>query len=288
MSGQNFAVVFSGKLSKSAEQSFVQRNLASLFKLNEAQSNALFTGKTIAIKKNLELAMAIKVVSAMKRAGAVGHVYDVANKCVYKASQQPVAQSSAKPNAPKLTGLKAKLQKATSDAQLNRDKSLDTVKKIIPQEVASSPATEKDILQEITAASGIELSRATLDQPGVRIVKQQAVTPANINTHGIQIAELGAVVDKTTVKEAPIINTDGLKVAAVGETMDKIQDQLEPDIDISAYNMSIPGEQLVERKAEEEINIDLSGLSMSPPGEQIVAKPDVDVVDIDTHHLSVE
>ena len=78
MSGNTFAVVFSGKIAAGASADRVKANVAKLFKVEVAKVERLFTGARVAIKKGLDEATAKKYQMALAKAGAICDVVKVA------------------------------------------------------------------------------------------------------------------------------------------------------------------------------------------------------------------
>lgn len=67
----DYQVVFEGKLTGERSLDEVKRNLATLFKMKAEQVDALFTGKPVIIKRDIDQATALKYQTAFKKAGAV-------------------------------------------------------------------------------------------------------------------------------------------------------------------------------------------------------------------------
>ena len=66
-----FNIVFSGELARGVELAQAQANLAKLFKLNTDKVQALFSGKRVVLKRNLNLDQASQYRVAIKKAGAL-------------------------------------------------------------------------------------------------------------------------------------------------------------------------------------------------------------------------
>jgi thioredoxin-related protein len=71
MSAQRYRVVFEGEILDGFQVEEVKRGLAALFKTSEAQTERFFSGKRLAIKKDVDRETAIKYLQAFERAGAV-------------------------------------------------------------------------------------------------------------------------------------------------------------------------------------------------------------------------
>lgn len=66
-----YQVLFEGRLTGERPLDEVKRNLAALFKMKAEQVDALFTGKPVVIKRDIDQATALKYQAAFKKAGAV-------------------------------------------------------------------------------------------------------------------------------------------------------------------------------------------------------------------------
>lgn len=66
-----YQVIFEGKLTGERPLDEVKRNLAALFKMKAEQVDALFSGKPVVIKRDIDQATALKYQAAFKKAGAV-------------------------------------------------------------------------------------------------------------------------------------------------------------------------------------------------------------------------
>jgi hypothetical protein len=66
-----YQVLFEGKLTGERPLDEVKRNLAALFKMKAEQVDALFTGKPVVIKRDIDQATALKYQTAFKKAGAI-------------------------------------------------------------------------------------------------------------------------------------------------------------------------------------------------------------------------
>ena len=71
MPGRRYRVVFEGKIAEGLQVQEVKRNLASLFRTSEDQIERFFSGKRLAIKKDVDYQTAVKYVEALERAGAI-------------------------------------------------------------------------------------------------------------------------------------------------------------------------------------------------------------------------
>ena len=70
MNNERYDLIFSGELVPGFELTQVKKNLQQLFRLDENKINALFSGKSISLKKGVDADAANRYRVAMKKAGA--------------------------------------------------------------------------------------------------------------------------------------------------------------------------------------------------------------------------
>ena len=90
MSDQLFEVAFSGRISDGANPDEVKARVGKMFNADEAKLAALFSGKRVVIKKNIDKATAAKYKTALNRAGA---------ECEVSIMGGEAAKPAAKPEA---------------------------------------------------------------------------------------------------------------------------------------------------------------------------------------------
>ncbi len=83
-----YSVIMTGKLVDGFDLETVKSNVSETFKLDSAAVEKLFSGKPVAIRRDIEKGPALKLRSALMRAGAIA---------VVKASQATKASSKSKP-----------------------------------------------------------------------------------------------------------------------------------------------------------------------------------------------
>ena len=93
MAQGTYQIVFSGELQPGAELAMVKRNVARLFKADENNVAALFSGKRIVVKRDIDEQTARQYQAAFHKAGALCHVVDSAAA----PAKQPAAQPAAVP-----------------------------------------------------------------------------------------------------------------------------------------------------------------------------------------------
>jgi hypothetical protein len=100
-----YQVVFEGKLTGEVPLGEVKRNLSALFKMKTEQVDALFSGKPVVIKRDIDQATALKYQAAFKKAGALCAVLlDAAENTGQRAKPQPASPPVSVQAIPKSTG----------------------------------------------------------------------------------------------------------------------------------------------------------------------------------------
>ena len=77
MAGQLYRVVFEGKILEGNQVQEVKRALAKLYNGREDQIERFFSGKRLAVKKDVDYETAMKYVKAFERAGAICRVEEI-------------------------------------------------------------------------------------------------------------------------------------------------------------------------------------------------------------------
>jgi len=119
MAEGDFQVVFHGELTGDLSEDEVRQKLAALFRMPEEKVAALFSGKPIVVKRNLDEATARKFEAAFRKAGAVCEIRPAGDA----ASADPGSdrQTTAEP-AP--AGQQGQPTQATADSEATRRASL--------------------------------------------------------------------------------------------------------------------------------------------------------------------
>lgn len=102
MESEKFDLVFSGQLLPRQDVDQVKANIAALFKVSAAQVDALFSGKAVVLKKNIDLAAANRYRVAIKKAGARVDLVKTGDGVSTKPVAHPVPSEAKVPPAPKL------------------------------------------------------------------------------------------------------------------------------------------------------------------------------------------
>ena len=91
-----YHVIFEGQLTGEKPIANVKAQLAAMFKMNATQVEALFTGKPVAIKRNIDAETAKKYTAAFKKAGAVCRIIDASDSGnISQEQEKPAAKTPA-------------------------------------------------------------------------------------------------------------------------------------------------------------------------------------------------
>ncbi len=89
---ESYSVVVTGKIAEGFELSQVKGNVGKLFKLDGGQVEKLFSGKPVAIRRGVDKGQALKLRSALAKAGAIAAVKVARAKA---AEEQKVEETKA-------------------------------------------------------------------------------------------------------------------------------------------------------------------------------------------------
>lgn len=258
---QLFNVVFAGEIVAGADPSTVKANVGRLFRVDDAMLGKLFSGQRVALKKNVDQAVAMKMRAAMKQAGAVVHlvVVDPAATTDAPVVTRPAAPAATTPPPP------VPMTMAQRIAALNaRQDDSDAA--------ARAAATAAD-----TAAGGG--SPMKMLPTGARLSDEsREPEPAAPDVSGISMARPGADLVKeeelVLLRPAPVPLPDlaAIKLAPPGGDLLKPEERpvsVPVVVDVSALSVAPPDTEVLkpeERPVVVPVAVDISALSMAPPG----------------------
>lgn len=244
MSKEQYDLVFKGELAKGIELEQARRNLGALFKLDGPKLNALFSGKSITIKKKLDFETASKYRIAIKKAGALVEVVEV------KQAAPVVAKGKAVFSVDD-----------TSPESFEEDKTIPSKSSLEKSNKNQTKAsTEYD-----SSGSLLSLAPVGADILSSQEQSHEPVVNIDISNLSLKIAE-GPLVEESERKKdkaQPIAVDDSINLLDTeGYLVDESEHQsLEPvDVDVSSISMAEPGVRLVEAKEETFAEIDISEL----------------------------
>lgn len=228
MNEELFDLVFKGDLIAGSELAQVKKNLQTLFRINESQVDALFSGKAIVLKKAVSADAANTYRVAMKKAGAAVKVVLSAAPVAESKNAQVKPTSGSQPTA-----------KAAAEPGLQTALGAQPVKPAEARKEIQAPSFE-------VAVVGADLIRAE-DKP-----KTQAVI-VDISHLSVSDAK-GNLVSSDEIQGLPILEIDipEFEVAPAGSdvlTPAERPKVVPVEVDTAGLSVAEVGERLSEKKA---------------------------------------
>lgn len=234
MSDDKFDVVFKGELVRSFEPSVVKKNIGQLFKIGGEKLDALFSGKIIVLKRNLDFDSATKYRVAIKKAGARVDLVPV----------EPIVDTSAAISSERKVvlaqsgeGVGQALQNAAySEGSESEDEYTMTIAPA-GSDILKASEREEVIVNEI------DISSITLKQGGGDLLnteEKRLIEPLDVDLDSFALAEAGE--DLLTAQErktvvAPQIDTSELSIAEPGERLSEPSPEPPPAPDVSGMTL---------------------------------------------------
>lgn len=294
----HYNLIFQGEIIAGASLDEVKNNVAKLFKADAAKTAALFSGKAIVIKRNLDKETTKKYLAVLKKAGAVVkavQVEDESSKALPESAPGNTPTESSDSTRNSSTGLSsglASLVNYNNPSPAQEKENDDHAPSNEPTEAHKQDSTP----QTVTDAGGdLQLAPA-----GALNLKQsmEDIDLPDINHLSMSDAQSGSLEEFAKPVEAvPLPNIDNLSMSEANSgSLEEFARPVEavelPDI--SELNLSDPNDAPLSSGSPkpEPVNIpDISSLSMAAAREGslegIEAKPDP--VEIpDTSHLDIE
>lgn len=244
---ERFDLVFSGDFARGVDETVAKKNLAALFKISPQKVDALFSGKPITLKKNLDFDTGNKYRVAIKKAGCIAQLVEQKDSAVEPkkekavfAAQEPAAQTTVSPPQEHASAVQSDVPPAPK--------------------LSESKTPDQD--------SGSGLSLAPTGAEVLRESERTAVAPVQVETAHLSIAETGSDLLDSDEKEevvAPSIEF-AVDLAPVGsdllEASDK--DEVVPvEVNLSGLSLAEPGADLEQiDDAKPKVAPDISHLSI--------------------------
>lgn len=247
MNQETYDLLFSGELVAGFELSQVKKNIQMLFRIDEAKTDLLFSGKAVTLKKGLDAEAANKYRVAMKKAGARVVVIQAEPASTPHVQSKPPASSPDKPQ-----------RAAPGDEPLAEP---------APQRHVAGAGESRQSGGGLTAAvgapSGNEYRRKPkIEAPGYQVAEKGAdmlaseyrlpVAEIEIDTSALSVApQEGRLVREEELERAqPVqVNIPDIDVAPVGSDVLRPNERPEVqvvDVDISRLSLAQVGERLSE------------------------------------------
>ncbi len=259
MAEELYNIVFKGELVRSFELDAVKKNVGQLFKMQGPKLDALFSGKTIVLKRNLNFDAATKYRVAIKKAGARVDLMPVESAAAASpdTSGAPKAQASEAPvRASKPMGKAVFGEQSSALASTGPE---PTSPKPKPEE---GPAAE----QEASDESGFSLAPAgssVLDES-----ERSAPQAVEVDTSQLSLKEAaGDLLDTAEKRQYESLDVDLSGIDLAPEGAQVLNDDERPtvdalEVDVSDLSIAEPGTRLGEPSPEPPPAPDVSGISL--------------------------
>jgi|GEM_PF-1332993 len=225
MPSERFNLVFSGDLARGADLAQAKKNLGRLFKISDEKVEALFSGKAITLKKNLDFATANKYRTAIKNAGCRA---DLVEESAAEVASQP-SDSSSQPSDSLSQSGQAQSDERQSNAEL------------VPEEPEPEHASDDDSLGHhdddtppLPQVEELEASESSDFNLGTKLSLSLAPNSGNlVDIHeldhpeplDIDVSNLRA--EEKEVLEIPVIDVSELDIADVGEDLGQLKERVD-------------------------------------------------------------
>lgn len=300
---QLFNVVFAGEIVAGADPSTVKANVGRLFKVDDAMLGKLFSGQRVALKKNVDQAVAMKMRAAMKQAGAIVHLVAVdpaaqADVSTSQPAPSPGAAHSAStpqaaPATPKPVAATATTTPPPPMTMAQRIAALSA-----KQDASDAAARVAESTAAVAAGGGAAMKMLPT---GARLSDEpRGPEPAAPDVSGISMARPGADLVKeeelALLRPAPVALPDlaAIKLAPPGGELLKPEERpvsVPVVVDVSALSVAPPDTEVLkpeERLVVVPVVVDISALSMAPPGAPLdEIREQRAPVNPDTSHLKL-
>jgi len=243
-----YKLLFHGAVRKDQHPAVVRSRLQKMLKANDAQIEAMFSGKPVTIKKNIDEATADKYLEAFVAAGAKLELVELSPEEI---KTEAMAAQAAKVKA--------------ADAASSQP---DVVENAEQQPDSAEPSD-----QETTGAAGASVANGAfqLAEPGADLVPAETRAPepvAEVDTEHLSLASPGTVLGDGSAADAvePMpVDTSHLQLDQPGVRLGvpEPEPELTPSATDLNFELGEPGETLVEASPAVEPELpDLSHLQL--------------------------
>ena len=272
MAEERYNLVFKGETVKGVALEQAKVNLGKLFKVSGVKLDALFSGKSIVLKRNLEFDTASTYRVAIKKAGCRVDVIEVQGAVTQPPVAQPRSSGKAVFGASDPSYMQTESEIATHD-KANQSGDLQDqqpAEPVVEEIVAGLPASEKPVTPEVLP------DVSEMDEFGLAPVGADILTPQErqvpplpvIEVANISIQDLGEdlLSENEKSKFVPAdIDVSELDIAPVGAdvlTPDERQDDVVVDMELSSYSIAEVGTMLGSPKPAPPPPPDVSNISL--------------------------
>jgi hypothetical protein len=228
MAEQLYDLTFSGELLEGYFIDFVKADLQTLFKVNEAYIDALFSGPNQTVKLKVNKATAIKYQKAFKQAGA---------KLIVRAHNPALIRDKPGNKAEQAPAGAARTEARTTEARTGTQQTASENLTITLNAVTGENAADLVEHHQPDLPVPETIPQWDIAAPGVQLVESTELPIAEVDTSSLTVAETGADLLGNALQfeePAPIINVDTLSLAPAGAELDVTGDKPQPvEVDIS-------------------------------------------------------
>lgn len=236
-----YNIVFKGELVRSVDLATAKKNLGQLFKMDGTKLDALFSGKSVVLKRNLNFETANKYRVAIKKAGARVDL---------------VAAESEKP--PEKLQEKSSLGKAQFGERLPEP------------DVKENSVADSQVTDDTPASADVsgEMSLAPAGSDVLLPSERQAIPEANVDISQLSLKDAeGDLLDEGEKRQFTSLDIDlsAMNIAPVGEDLlqENEKQRVDPvSVDTSALSVAEPGARMSEPGPPPPPPPDVSGISL--------------------------
>lgn len=282
MSDASFDIIFSGKLQAGHSLADVKPRLIQLFKSDASKIDALFSGASIPLKRNLDAASAKKYQTILAKAGIVVDVVNHALKATTTtAIQQPEKVKTDKTDPESIRAARlaeqAKRRAGRKKAKTSEGataKPLSMAERLAQTQAQPTTKVEEPAVSRETAVIDNDDSGLTLAAIGTDVLNESErsrVDPVDVDTSALNLREGGGELLDASERSA----------------------EVELDLDLHEYDLAQAGESLLqenERAVAAPVEVDTSKLLLEEPGGELLhadEKPVVETVTVDVGGLDL-
>jgi len=258
MSDEKFDVVFRGDIVMGNTLPDVKQRLGQLFKIDAAKVDALFVGRAVPLKRNLDRPTAEKYKAVLIKAGAQVSISPVGGvaKPVTKSRPQPASPSPAKPAEQKLS-LKERLEQEAAAGATS---------------APPPPSPQRQTTPVANAGS------FTLAEVGSRLVEAKPQSVVNVDVSDMSIRPMEGDLLDASEKPTPVerdIDVSGLDIAATGADLLNESERKKPEVvgipdpDFDIADVGADMLDTSDRIPLPEVDLDLSEYDLAPIGSDM-------------------
>lgn len=246
MAEELYNVVFKGELVRSFALAEVKKNLAKLFKVDGPKLDALFSGRPVVLKKNVNFEGASKYRVAIKKAGARVDLQPVQGATPASASAHGAARQVGAANARPSASASSLSKAAAASAAVKQRASQDDgpFKLSPPGALVLEPEERK-----VVSAHDIDISSLSVKAQSGNLVDSRELAHGepidqsgfelNLERRGLAPVGENLVRDNERARKRPVsVDTSGLSIAKPGAQLERTpKPKAPPPPDVSKYRI---------------------------------------------------